>query len=286
VHLNRFEVGLLTLVPLPTGKMDRQKNVEAHKCALLFFGLPKHFKDIVLPSIRKHIISINPTCDIFVHLYNISSTTNPRNKENSTKLYPDEVYLMSEATKIVSENMDEFSQQHDVFFYRKYFPPRQSWSFPISIDNMIKQWHSIAQVWKQMVLHETYMTRKENTDNSVFQYRNVGIFRSDVLYTNDINITDGSAVTACFNYGFKNDRYKTNDRIFYGLRSYAEKWATGRFGYVKEYMKTEFGARVRLHSESFVSHMISHFNLKMQYRNICFKRVRATGHIRSKDCQQ
>jgi hypothetical protein len=265
--------------------VDRQTNVEARTCALLFIGLPKHFKDIVLPSIRKHILSINPACDIFVHVYNISSTTNPRNNENSSPLHPDEVYLMREATSIVFETMDEFGRHHDVLLYRKYSPPGQSWSFPSSIDSMIKQWHSIAQAWKQMVLHETYLSGQAAAGSGAFQYRNVGIFRSDVLYTNDINITDGSAVTACFNFGRKNDRHQTNDRMFYGLRSHAEKWATARFGYVEEYMKTEFGARVRLHSESFLSHMLSHFSLDMQCRDICFHRVRATGQIRRDDCR-
>jgi len=257
------------LYPLSQGSPDR--------CALLFFGLPKHFRDIVLPSIRKHILSVNPSCDVFLHGYNISNTNNPRNGEINVHLHTHEVYLMSEATSIVLDNIEMFESRHNVSQYYQYFPQNRGWNFPVSMHSMLKQWYSIERVWKQMLLNE----HNSSTGKLIGHYKRIGFFRSDVLYTNNINVFDGDAVTASFN----NLYHYTNDRVFYGIRKYAELWATKRFTYVNHYMQTDFGKKNRLHSESFLYHLMSYWKIPIQFRDICFYRVRATGAISLDDCK-
>ncbi len=58
-------------------------------CALLFFGLVKDFKDLALPAIQRNIIDPNPSCDVFLHTYDIDKVPeNKRNREvNGTRIY-------------------------------------------------------------------------------------------------------------------------------------------------------------------------------------------------------
>ncbi len=69
------------------------------------------------------------------------------------------------------------------------------------------------------------------------QYQRIALFRSDVAYQNDINISDGDAILPLFN----NYHGYMHDRMFYGLRNFSERWALGRFDYIDQYMKTDFG---------------------------------------------
>ena len=49
-------------------------------------------------------------------------------------------------------------------------------------------------------------------------------------------------------------------------------------------MATEYGTYWRLHAEHFMFHLMGHCMVPMQYRDICFYRVRATGVIQDHDC--
>ena len=107
------------------------------KCALLFFGLPKRFKEVVLPSIRKHILPFNTECDIFMHMYNVTDWNTERHQEGLTStrngsLQPDDVYLFTEATGIMSEREDDFRRQRNMTYFEHFFPwaPHHQWRFP------------------------------------------------------------------------------------------------------------------------------------------------------------
>ena len=52
--------------------------------------------------------------------------------------------------------------------WRKFHPHGHDWVFPNSIDNVIKEWHSIESVWR-------LMEARGNT------YSRVGLFRLDSL---------------------------------------------------------------------------------------------------------
>lgn len=138
------------------------------RCAILFFGLPRSFQDLVLPSIQKNLIVPNAryNCDYFVHYFN--RTEEPEGRLNKGgKINPDEIFLLREAAQTISastatkvhndrptvefhgESEDEFwtARNEAVQRYRNtkgddghylYFPWRaKSYEYPTSLDNIV-----------------------------------------------------------------------------------------------------------------------------------------------------
>jgi len=233
-------------------------------CALLFFGLPKQFKEVALPSIIEHILGPNPTCDVYAHTYKKESLTSAINKEFNTTLHTDEVYLLPNAT-ILMETEDTFLQTHNLEYYHQFFPHGTGgWEFPTSINNMIKQWHSIERVWSLM--------RQP--------YTQVGLFRLDVHFTNPINVSDSAAAVP--NWGHWSG---VNDRMFYGSYDNARVWANSRFPLVEKYIKTKKGKKKGLHSESYMRFVLKYMNIPFEEKPICFNRLRANGNT-CEDCYE
>ena len=238
-----------TCVPARGLKTNSTTNVV---CSL-FFGLVKQF-DVVLPTIRRHIVNVNPKCTVFVHTYNIQTVTNPRNKEYEALLSP------QDALKLSSNVMFENTTNVNVIKYRPYFPRHRGWSCPTSMDNMILQWNSISRVASWAF--------------DVHNYTRVGFFRLDVVYRTDIDISRGDATIPGF---LSSGGY--NDRMFYGTAEYAQVWAT-RFSKVKKYMQTH----TELHSEHFVKYILQSGRVPVRIdKTICFHRIRATNQTQ-KDC--
>ena len=117
--------------------------------------------------------------------------------------------------KIIFETESAFERRTKYKKYRAYFPEPSAWEFPSSMDNMIRQWHSIAGVWRLMRLKET------KTHN---RYDRVGLFRPDVFYTQPISIMGGDNNNATGNEHavIPSMMYNCtkwcgyNDRMFYG----------------------------------------------------------------------
>ena len=124
----------------------KTKNVKRNKastsCALLFFGLPRCFRK-ARRSIQKYILNANPTCHIYLHTYNLTILPgNPRgNIPPSSEVDINDVYKLTNNVAIT--NMNDFYKSRNVSYYRQYFPEGLGWNYPVSMDNMIKQWHSI-----------------------------------------------------------------------------------------------------------------------------------------------
>ena len=248
------------------------------RCAVLFFGLVKSFKGLVLPKIRQHVLGPNSNCDVFVHSYNISSISNARNGEYDAEIRPEQARLLGGT--LVLDTAAQFEAARNLSYFREFFPQHLvAWnnSYPTPADNMIKQWHSIDGAWNLMAAAEA---------RGGFRYGRVGMFRSDVLYTTDINISDGGD-SAGVVPGFNNQHQWFTDRMIYGPRSIVERWAQGRFPHVARYMRTAFGQTHKLHSERFLYHLMMHGGapIKIELRDICFQRVRANGQILYKDCE-
>ena len=89
-----------------------------------------------------------------------------------------------------------------------------------TMDNMIKQWHSIERVWGAM-------------ERSGTRYERVGLFRLDVRYKDPIDIGHGAAMVPAFHSELP--RW-VNDRMFFGEYRYARQWATGRFPHAAAYV--------------------------------------------------
>lgn len=235
---------------------DRAAKTVANKCALLFFGLAKHFNDIVFPSIQKYILNINPDCDVYAHTYDIKSITNPRNNEDHTPVNPLEVYSMTKNVQL--DTLESVSKAIDFEYYHKNYVQKDG-VFPYSMDNSLKQWYSIQRVW----------------DSMTTKYKRIGLFRLDVLYTEPIDISDGDAVIPDFlHFG------GLNDRAFYGVYKWASQWATNRLKKLDIRSKEE--NIYDMHAETFMEYLMR--DVPVELKPMCFKRVRATGEIKN-DCK-
>jgi len=235
---------------------DRAAKTVANKCALLFFGLAKHFNDIAFPSIQKYILNINPDCDVYAHTYDIKSITNPRNNEDHTPVNPLEVYSMTK--NVVLDTLESVSKAIDFDYYHKHY--KQSGGvFPYSMDNTLKQWFSIQRVWESMPT----------------TYKRVGLFRLDVLYTEPVNIQNGDAVIPDFHHWGG-----LNDRGFYGLYKWAGQWATNRLK--KLAIRSKQDNIYDINAEHFMKYMMR--DVPVELKPMCFNRVRATGKIKP-DCK-
>jgi len=244
------------------------------KCALLFFGVPRCFPE-AHKSIKKHTLSINPKCDIYLHTYNISILPgNPRNNERETEVNINQVYQLT--NNVTMDTMEYFHKRRNVSYYRQYFPKAGGWKYLISMDNMIKQWHSLQSVWNYM-------------DSKLINYTRVGLFRIDLMYLNPINISQGIAVKGDFNLDISKEAVERscNDRLFYGLYNYSKVWATERFPFVPAYLRSAAMHRYRigLHSETFLYYLITtKIPVDVETKHICAKRVRNGCKTDHKDC--
>jgi len=281
-------------------------------CALLFFGVGRKFKQVVYPSLNTHILEQNPTCDIFVHTYNVTNVhggatlfTHETSKTSSSgdniytehhpdtgRIDPNELKILTQGhpNRIRWDTEESFQNQRKVDFYRTLFPEPSGWNYPNSMDNMIRQWHSIASVWDIMEQHEQQTETK---------YQRVGLFRPDVVYTHPISINNESeeAVIPSMMYTVTTwGGY--NDRLFYGKRSYAKIWATERFNSVNPYMKwqkkqqhldsdssTSSENMYGLHSENFMRYLLTErWPMPLSIKDICMMRVRSSGLVLTNDC--
>ncbi|GFH53900.1 hypothetical protein CTEN210_10376 [Chaetoceros tenuissimus] len=253
-------------------------------CALLFFGLGRSFKEKAFPSIIKYLLHVNPSCKVFVHTYDVANEKGTHINERELSL------LTNDASSIIFETEEEFRSQHNLTLFHKYFPTNvnsNNWKFPTSIDNMIRQWHSIEKAWKLMLNFENKRQLK---------FLRVGFFRPDVIYTHPISIVDQSepaVIPSMMYFSQQNGWNGLNDRMFYGTRKYGEVWATQRFCNIDNYIQWQQSeiSHIRhdlrgLHSEDFMKYVLTtKGRLPLEIKNICFKRVRSNGDVLHCDCR-
>jgi hypothetical protein len=274
LHISLFVVicfffVLVAYMPVTSTVKEYLIPVQPHSdCALLFFGLPKQFTEQVLPTVQEHIIKHNPKCDIFAHSFKVSQMSNPRNNETAVIINPESLFAMTDM--VVMDTMDEFHAQHNLTFYRQLWGiHNEPWIYPQSMDNMIKQWHSIEKVWDFM---EAY------SRNNSKSYSQVGLFRSDVLYLDNIHLFDSKAAIPKF------ASYPANDRMFYGTYTNAKFWARTRFSNIPQAYEDGFFDK-GLHSEFYMEEvLLPQMENPVEKKDICFLRVRATGDVLTKDC--
>ena len=245
------------------------------KCAINFFGLPRAYSSLVLPSIVKNVIVPNAKhgCDYFVHFYALEHEMGGRSGLGGA-LYPDQIYLLEREVKkqqtqqnahtkpvvqFVVEQEEEFWKKYtallDKINHTKdektnkllYFPFKAQTYKKQTMDNIIKMWHSIQEAWK-------LMERYGQGNNIV--YEQVAMLRSDVVYMTPIDLYEYAADNKIVVPGF--GRYPVNDRSVIGPAKGVEVWATGRFDRIEEhvqFMKNHhFGWG--LHEERFLSYTL------------------------------
>eukprot|EP00584_Thalassiosira_punctigera_P013271 CAMPEP_0172566218 /NCGR_PEP_ID=MMETSP1067-20121228/111018_1 /TAXON_ID=265564 ORGANISM="Thalassiosira punctigera, Strain Tpunct2005C2" /NCGR_SAMPLE_ID=MMETSP1067 /ASSEMBLY_ACC=CAM_ASM_000444 /LENGTH=242 /DNA_ID=CAMNT_0013357277 /DNA_START=520 /DNA_END=1248 /DNA_ORIENTATION=+ len=238
---------------------------------------------MALPALKKNILDENPSCDVFVHTYNVTRAQGKIKGEDGTGVInASEIFLMStDHSKIMLESEEEFQIRRNVHHYRSLFPRPSSWDYTASMDNLVRQWHSIEQVWAMM---ETF-----EEDNHQ-RYDIVGLLRSDVLFTHRISINEslGGGVIPQSMYKTYHSWGGYNDRMFFGKREYAECWSTERFTSLQLYLlwqQTRKSVLITgLHSEDFLRWLlVFQLSIPLRMDPICFMRIRTSGAI-SNDC--
>ena len=285
-----------TIMSIETNSISNSSNNNNNKpCALLFFGIVKHFEDVALPAIHRHIVGPNRQCDIYLHTYNISQA--PINKRNgdsvAPKLNASQVFLLT--NNVTMDTLDEFMEKRGSFLNHSRVHYHEEWgACCTSHDNMIKQWNSIDGVWNLMRQHEERIlasssaslsgTNKHHTGTNSTYYQQVGLFRTDVYHVNPVNIFDSNASVPNWSRA-----WGLNDRLFYGSRANAAIWAD-RFGFSstfeEHYMKNHtFGNPYGgYHSEYIVRSLMKHHNISVKEKPVCVWRIRTRGVLKIQDC--
>ena len=179
-------------------------------CAINFYGLPRAFESLVLPSIVKNVWQTNQqyNCDVFVHYYNL--TTEPAGRSGrGGNLNPHQIRLLTSVIKNNNQTNNattttttaiRFAMTQEQEFWIKYnellqkiqtvketaqtnrllyFPWKETSYSKTTIANIIKMWHSIQSAFQLM--------KKHGQDNNI-RYTRVAMLRSDVLFLTPIDI--------------------------------------------------------------------------------------------------
>ncbi|KAG7343269.1 hypothetical protein IV203_021214 [Nitzschia inconspicua] len=293
-------------------------------CAVLFFGLPRSFKRYVLPSIIRNVLvpNLQYNCDYYIHYNQIDREESSRSGY-AGKLNADDVLLLEFAVRqlynesnlnstignpLTLPHVSFVSDTNATFWEAKgnlvekyrtakrnngkflYFPSEEpNYVYPTTMDNIVKQWHSIETVWNEMERSAKMLNKT---------YSRVAMLRSDVIFIDPIDI-----------YLIQNKKkdilnqhitipdwagWPVNDRMVYGPYNAVKVWATERFERLDNYVRTDVISRAGygMHPEKFLNRaLLPHITKKLGYRlektkRFCFVRVRADGGIWIDDCNK
>lgn len=177
---------------------------------------------------------------------------------------------------------EDFQLERNISYYRSLFPKPSTWDYPASIDNMIRQWHSIEKVWGLM---EGFEEQKRQ------HFDVVGLLRSDVLFTHPIVLNQSFIKATVPHMMYRPNIWGGyNDRMFYGRREFTKPWAMERFSSVKPYLAWQlsnegYSLNTGLHSEDFLRwFLVFRYPLPLEMKPLCFMRIRSSGFIRTSDC--
>lgn len=165
-----------------------------------------------------------------------------------------------------------------------YFPYNAKTYEKSSLNNIVRQWHSIEFAFKLMDVTARQMG---------VQYTRVGMFRSDVVYMTpiDISLLDRGVTDSRNNHvvapGFA--QYPVNDRMIYGNYNGVKIWATQRWSLVEERAQKREEPGYVMHSERFLNFTVFPAIEAAGYavdinKDICFVRARADESAMISDC--
>ena len=292
------------------------------QCAICFFGLPRSYKEMVLPSIVKNVLEPNAkyNCDVFVHFdikkLEPKGRMNPGGKLNATEIYDlqiavEEVSIkakpsLSSTPAVVFCNdtrrsfkaqrqghIDKYMETMDKDGKQIYYPWKQKSWRRSSLVNLVKQWHSIDKVFWLMENHMNQTNKK---------YTRVAMLRNDAMYLSSIDIlrldNDGNSTKDVqSDIDVDNQHFvipffasfPVNDRMIYGPYDAVKIWATKRFDFLEERAKDNESRGYVMHSERFMESHIFPAMEKLGYmRNVhsglCLVRTRPSSRALLNDC--
>ena len=298
------------------------------KCAFLFFGLPRAYQTLVLPSIIQNVLWPNAkyNCDVFVHYFYVTNEPEGR-KNKGGAIDPEAIRLLEPAVHAIAKNYSStlasadrpsrlpyvdfiydteeafwIERNHTIQKYRNtkdkngkylYFPwAAKSYLYPSSLDNIVRQWHSIESVWELM---ERAMRQ------GIANYTHIAVLRSDVLFATpfDIYRTSWQTTEEDVTRNGGPERYAVtppfglmpvNDRLIYGPYAAIKIWATKRFDYIDHHVRHYPEPGYGMHSERFLeasifTAMVNQTGVEIVNNpDICFFRTRADGSAMISDC--
>jgi hypothetical protein len=270
-----------------------------------------------LPSIIKNILIPNKDnkCDIYLHYYHVTEENSGRSGLGGS-IDPQTVWKLKAAVQQVynndqksSETIPHVSITNDTEegFWQKrgklldkyrttkgadgrylYYPwMAKSYKYPTTIDNIVKQWHSIQSVWEDMEQNAKILRKN---------YTRVAMLRNDAVYATPFNIHQigvGSVNAIRDEHNQKAvvpnwARFPINDRMIYGPYNAVRVWATERFERLETHVLT-YEPGYGMHSERFLNHSIFPAIRDLGFEvvadpDICFFRARADGSAWINDC--
>ncbi len=255
---------------LPQSEEMAMNEDRSNRIAICFFGQVKHYKHVA-DSVQQHVFDVlradNYTFDIFAHTYNLTTFTNPRNRENDTPIDPGSLQRI---LNISDDNMiyDEPDAADAQFDIRTLLTAGDPWpgNPVISLRFMGRQLYSLMRV-----------TGLWNTTRSRYKYciylRPDTVFRSNIdLKQLEQNLTETSLSTPAFGkYG------GINDRLAFGRPSAME--AYGRRG--EHLVAFVLKRRQPAYAESYLERYLELMELTNVDSSILFYRVRADGRVES-----
>jgi hypothetical protein len=296
-------------------------------CAICLFGLPRSFKLLVLPSIVKNVLIPNMAnqCDVYFHYYHVARESGGGRSGHGGRIDPNSItqglrqavhdlYADSTSSDIhvpyvsMTNDTDESfwnARRTSLEKYRTakdaqgrylYFPwMAKTFKYPTSMDNIVKQWHSIDAVWNDMEEKGKQLGRN---------YTRVAMLRNDVMYVTPFDIYRRDCSTLPYSPSTASSwdrhnqyaivpnwaRFPINDRMIYGPHEAVKIWATQRFRLLEEHVVTYPEPGYGMHSERFLEHSIfpAIRNLSgvsvTANPDICFFRARADGSVWNADC--
>ncbi|GKY98817.1 hypothetical protein MPSEU_000837800 [Mayamaea pseudoterrestris] len=291
-------------------------SISKSRCAILFWGLPRAFESLVLPSIERNVIRINAKydCDYYMHYFVREEEQAGRSGEGG-HIDSNQVYQLKPSVERIQQSPQgripivEFAFTKDLDFLIEhqellqkirdtvdangkhlYFPDNaRTYTFPVTTDNIIRMWHTIREAWKLMEMHE---------NKQGVTYDRVAMLRNDVLYATPIDIYQLQAKTNTTDHfnsfavipGF--GRHPVSDRLIYGPRRAVQIWALQRFSRLEQHVQwiQKHDPGWGLHSERFVNYTLFRAMRNNQGVNvvehdtICFMRARSDSSVWVSDC--
>ncbi|KAG7345785.1 hypothetical protein IV203_033316 [Nitzschia inconspicua] len=200
------------------GKNKNRGRPIQHRCAINMFGLPRSFRDHVLPSLVENVIKVNVRhdCDYFIHYYNKTEESSSRSGIGGS-IDPNHVLLLRQAVYQVYQSMNissylprvEFVSDTDDDFYlarndtiyfidempkrynlteNPYYTTRSGYDHNTLI-NILKMWHSQTKVFQLMEATGKKAAHNSQTSKSSSPYyTRVAMLRIDVIYMTPIDV--------------------------------------------------------------------------------------------------
>lgn len=205
----RSMVNRLCQLQAPSDIVPSSYFAENERCALLFYGLPRAFKALVLPSVIRQILIPNAPydCHIFVHYHYLNQEPSGRSGHGG-RVSPDEVFHLQDAARWVGAKVHGPQYQPTIRFRNYtdeqlwhdrgdflnktrhvkddsgenllYFPWKvNSFIFPQTSDNIVRMWHGTHSVWQLMM---------DTANDLGITYKRVAMLRDDVVFVTPIDI--------------------------------------------------------------------------------------------------